>query len=68
MHIRKAMTWRARAILLTAAVIGALAAPVKQDNGRFWLYVYGYCSTDRVINGNTVVKVSETRPTAVASL
>jgi hypothetical protein len=41
--------------------------PVKQDNGRFWLYVYGYCSTDRVINGTTVVKVSDARPVAVAS-
>lgn len=34
---------------------------VKQDNGRFWLYVYGFCSTDRVVNGTMVVKDSDSR-------
>lgn len=41
--------------------------PVKQNNGRFWLYVYGFCSTDRVINGNTVVKGGESRAVALRS-
>lgn len=35
--------------------------PVMQDNGRFWLYIYGFCSTDRVIDGSTVIKAGESR-------